>query len=650
MLAYSPFIWKTDNEGLKWLQTQRELNRRQTRWVTYLQTYDFSIEHLAGKLNKTADALSRRPDYLQAALNALTTVALTANNEFLDKVEKRLDDDPWLQDRKNLEQLTWTGRFWFNQSRLYVPDGMGLREALLAEAHDVEGGHAGVAKTISTLYRRFWWPGLHRQVKNYVSSCHTCATTKPTNQRPGGLLKPPSIPTRRWQSVATDMVTDLPGMRGYDSVIVFICRLSKYAVLVPCKKTITSAQYADLFYKHVVCPYGVPDELISDRDPRFTAGFWQTFLEKLGTTLKLSTAYHPQTDGASERLNRTWQQYMRTFVGRQPRKWLEYLPVVQAAYNNSSHSMTGFTPNYLQFGREVESVLDKLVSELHGESEVPAVDAFTADLQTALQDAKRALQGATDRMKMQADKSRRDVSFAVGDRVYLSTKNLRFKGSKKLKPRFVGPFEVMQVVYGSAYKLKLPEEWLIHPVFHVSLLKPAVEREELTVSDVPEAVAAAPAPIAEAPLVELEVPREPEPSDLPPATALPQPESPVDERRVTRAMARRTAAEEITTPTLLTQETTLARIPEKILSKRITRRSTQYLVQFQGLPEHEASYLTPDQLPFELLATWHREEEQRDAAARTETLPRAFEHPDSDDDNDPVLATVAVLSKFFLGF
>jgi hypothetical protein len=139
------------------LQTQRELNRRQTRWVTYLQTYDFSIEHLAGKLNKT---LSRRPDYLQAALNALTTVALTANNEFLDKVEKRLDDYPWLQDRKNIEKLTWTGRFWFNQSRLYVPDGMGLREALLTEAHDVEGGHAGVAKTIATLYRRFWWPGL----------------------------------------------------------------------------------------------------------------------------------------------------------------------------------------------------------------------------------------------------------------------------------------------------------------------------------------------------------------------------------------------------------------------------------------------------------------------------------------------------------
>ncbi len=333
------FTWKTDNESLKWLQTQRELNKRQTRWVQWLQTFDYSVQHIAGKQNAAADALSRRPDFT-LSLNGLQLLALTTTTDFLNQVVECYDTDAWLQDPANLTRLTWTGRYWFVGKHLYVPAGMGLREALIAEAHDVESGHAGVEKTTSTLLRRFWWPHLHKQVTHFVRTCGVCQTIKPSNLKPAGLVNPLPVPTRRWQSIASDLITDLPNVRGYDCIVVFIDRLTRYTVLIPCKKTITSQQYARLFYEHIVCKYGLPDEIITDRDPRFTAGFWETFLKTLGTEIKLSTAYHPQTDGLTERVNRTMQQFLRAFCADLPRKWLDNLPVAQAAYNSTSKAFS----------------------------------------------------------------------------------------------------------------------------------------------------------------------------------------------------------------------------------------------------------------------------------------------------------------------
>ena len=204
---------------------------------------------------------------------------------------------------------------------LYVPKGAGptgdrLRQLLIKECHSsAMSGHFGVDKVTALLQRDYFWPRMRRTVRAYIQSCHECQLCKPSHQKPYGLLHPLPIPDRCWQHVTMDMITALPpSPSGNDAVVVFVDRLSKLCHFAPCKKTITASGMADLLLREVIRHHGWPEAIISDRDPRFDADFWRALLDGSGTQLRMSTPYHPQTDGQTERANRTLLQMLRAFI------------------------------------------------------------------------------------------------------------------------------------------------------------------------------------------------------------------------------------------------------------------------------------------------------------------------------------------------
>ena len=196
-----------------------------------------------------------------------------------------------------------------------MPDSSGLRELLLTEHHDVGiAGHFGVGKTLLYLQRQYYWPNMKVFVKNYINSCEFCQRNKSSNQAPAGFLQPLEIPSQKWQSVSMDFIVALPTTeRGFDAVITVVDRLTKMVHYIPTTTNATALDTARLFFSNVVALHGVPINIVSDRDPKFISAVWSALWEMMGTKLSMSTAYHPQSDGQSEILNRILEDMLRTF-------------------------------------------------------------------------------------------------------------------------------------------------------------------------------------------------------------------------------------------------------------------------------------------------------------------------------------------------
>jgi hypothetical protein len=306
-----------------------------------------------------------------------------------------------------------------------------------------------------------------------VSKCHDCQLNKSAQHRPSGLLQPLSIPERPWSHISVDFVTGLPpvGELKYDTITVFVDRLTKMVHYVPCVEKLSAADFAQLFMSNVFRLHGLPLHVVSDRDPRFTSVFWKEVTAALGMARGFSTAFHPQTDGQTERMNRTMEEMLRHFITPMKGDWVAALPMLEFAYNNSVNASTQSTPFKLYTGLNPLHPASSMSERAY---QVPAAQLFVAKMGEDLKRARQCLLDAQTRMKSQADKRRQDVSFAVGDSVLLATKNLKLKGDKprKLLPRYIGPFKVLQTVGKVAYKLDLPAQMRVHNVFHVSLLQP----------------------------------------------------------------------------------------------------------------------------------------------------------------------------------
>jgi hypothetical protein len=274
-----------------------------------------------------------------------------------------------------------------------------------------------------------------------------------------------------------DMVTDLPVTdQGNDSITVFVDRLSKMVRLAPCRKNMDAPGLAHLFLTHVFRSHGVPSQFVTDRGAVFVSEFWQAFLELLGVSSAMSSAYHPQTDGNTERVNRVMEDVLRHYVDASQTNWEALLPLVEFAINDSWHESIRAVPFAVVYGRRPPLPLD---SVLRGEESVNAEfsnekASEQAELITqAVKQAKLAMEAAQQRQKAYADAKRRDVDFVVGQEVLLSTVNIRpkFKGSPKLLPKWIGPYKIVKVINPVAFKLELPASLKLHSVFHASLLK-----------------------------------------------------------------------------------------------------------------------------------------------------------------------------------
>ena len=279
--------------------------------------------------------------------------------------------------------------------------------------------------------------------------------------------------------MTTDLVTDLPESEGYTAVAVFVDRLTKRVHFAPCTKEVTASDYARIFVDTVFRHHGLPEVIISDRDPRFTSKFWTTLFELLGTDLRFSTAFHPQTDGQSEVVIRTLENFLRPFVERNPTSWVKQLPLAEFAANNAVNASTGYTPFYLEAGQDPTVPMSLLDSTVHTRNQ--AVNDMVDRMKVGLRSARENIHTAQERMKRAVDKSRREEIFSEGDEVTLSTRHLKQVNSHlpvKLCRRWVGPFVVARVVSPVAYRLDLPQGWKIHPTFHISNLKRYLRSEE----------------------------------------------------------------------------------------------------------------------------------------------------------------------------
>lgn len=476
------------------------MSRRQARWLEYLeQTFDYRWEYRLGR-NNVADPLSRNPlDQRQVRLALLTRSASSRikqlvgahtklgdpiemtniresspgfDNDFFNKIIAGYALDPWFENPVNLENLVFKDALWWHHNAIVVPKVDSLCEDILMECHDAfYSGHMGITKTLKQVETRFWWPSLRDDVKKYVNSCDVCQRSKASTTRIAGLLQPLEIPEKKWECVSLDFITGLtPTTQGHDAILVCVDKLSKMAHFIATVTTVTAEETSRLFIDNVFKHHGLPEKLISDRDTRFTSRFWAALCHILGTRQAMSTAFHPQTDGQTERVNRILEDMLRHYVTPTQDDWDMYLSLVEFAYNNAWQESIRTTPFMLNYGQHPLTPLNRGISRCH----VPAAKDFAQSMSSILQEAKKHLLAAQNRQKSYADTKRRELSFDVGTQVLLSTSNIKLKisGANKLLPRWIGPFRIMKRVGNVAYKLELPETLKIHPVFHVSLLKP----------------------------------------------------------------------------------------------------------------------------------------------------------------------------------
>ena len=480
----------TDHQTLRSLMDQPVLTRAQTRWLRLglFQSIMPTIQYQPGKSNIVADALSRsRRGQDEEPENVVNSVAWTTSTVLpeaeVQKWREAYEDDPQLcETYQKLRghhscddvQMTPQGLLVIqkdDQRKLVVPTT--LRQRILRECHDVPSvGHVGIRRTMELLERAYHWRGMRKDATSYVRTCPTCQMVKSENRKKAGPLQPIPPPERKWSHVTTDLVTDLPESEGFTAIAVFVDRLTKRVHFAPCTKEVTATDYAQIFVDTVFRHHGLPEVIISDRDPRFTSKFWTTLFELLGTDLRFSTAFHPQTDGQSEVMIRTLENFLRPYVDRNPSIWVKQLPLAEFAANNAVNASTGFTPFFLETGQDPVVPMSLLGTQVQTKNQ--AVNDMVDRMKVALETARDNIHKAQERMKRAVDRSRREETFDEGDEVVLATKNLRNLDvhlPAKLRRRWVGPFAVAKVISPVAYRLALPQGWKIHPTFHVGNLK-----------------------------------------------------------------------------------------------------------------------------------------------------------------------------------
>ncbi|GJV25903.1 putative reverse transcriptase domain-containing protein [Tanacetum coccineum] len=490
----------TDHKSLQHILDQKELNMRQRRWLELLSDYDCDIRYHPGKANVVADALSRKEREPPLRVRALVmTISLDLPKQILNaQTEARKPENIKSEDvggmlienakfpeaiRTEKLEPRADGTLCLN-GRSWLPCYGDLRTVIMHESHKSKYSiHPGSDKMYQDMKKLYWWPNMKADIATYVSKCLTCAKVKAEHQRPSGLLVQPKIPEWKWDNITMDFVTKLPkSSQGYDTIWVIVDRLNKSAIFTPMRETDPLDKLARIYLKEVVTRHGIPVSIICDRDPRLGSNFWRSLQNALGTNLDMSTAYHPQTDGQSERTIQTLEDMLRACAIDFGKGWVNHLPLVEFSYNNSYHASIKAAPFEALYGRKCRSPI--CWTEV-GEAQILGPELIQETTEKIIQ-IKQRMQAARDRQKSYADLKRKPMEFQVGDKVMLKVSPwkgvVRFGKRGKLNPRYVGPFKVIERVGEVAYKLELPEELSrVHNTFHVSNLKKCHADEPLAV-------------------------------------------------------------------------------------------------------------------------------------------------------------------------
>ena len=358
----------------------------------------------------------------------------------------------------------------FYKGRVVVPTQKALTQELLYLYHDDQlAGHWGVNKTQELLERKFYWPGLARDVREYVATCSTCQNIATPRHKPYGKLESLPVPKGPWQEVSLDFITQLPssyiGTRAYDAVLVVVDRYTKMARFIPTTTDVAAPEFAALFHENIELKYGSPYGIVSDRDTRITSKFWAEVCIYSLIKRRMSTAFHPQTDGQTEILNRILENYLRAYTSLEQMNWAKLLPSAEFAYNNSRNSSTKITPFMALYGYNPELRFD--IADTVTAGEAPAARQRIVQLQDLRNRLQEELLHSQERQAKYYNQKHQPKLFKRGDLVKLSTRNLRLR-DKKLQPRWVGPFRILERIGSQAYRLALPEKYArLHDVFPI---------------------------------------------------------------------------------------------------------------------------------------------------------------------------------------
>ncbi|KAI0992596.1 hypothetical protein K3495_g15589 [Podosphaera aphanis] len=308
-------------------------------------------------------------------------------------------------------------------------------------------------------------------VGQYVRNCDTCARIKPVRHAPFGYLKPLEIPQKRWESISLDFITGLPTSSGFDALLVVVDRLTKMAHFIPTTTACSASHLAVLLRDNIFRLHGLPESVVSDRDPVFTSKLAREFASRLSIKLRFSTAFHPQTDGQTERVNAILEQYLRGYCNYQQDNWHDFISMAEFSYNNSVSTSTKVSPFFANYGYNPRY---QILTRSNHIPKIIEIQKFQHQLKSLESFIKAEIRYAQEVAAENSNLSRLPPPvFREGERVWLLRKNIATtRPSNKLDHKKLGPFKILKKISSHAYKLKLPPTMRVHPVFHVSLLEP----------------------------------------------------------------------------------------------------------------------------------------------------------------------------------
>ncbi|MBW0464236.1 hypothetical protein O181_003951 [Austropuccinia psidii MF-1] len=433
----------------------------QARWAEFLSEFHFTITYCPGRLATLPDALSRWDNvYPERGLDFIRknpqnfhqvikqdgiqesrffSIKVEIFSDLVDKIQKEV----WLDKdyREILKQLARgesvtdyslepQAKLLLFKYRVVIPRNEKIKLNILKTRHDSPlAGHPGQKKTLKHIKRDCYWAGMNQFIRDYVSSFQHCSRNQNIDHEKLGLLKPLQILSGPWSSVSMHFITQFPFSNNFDSILVVVDRFSKMAIFIAAYGTISALELAQIFISHVFSKHGLPVSNVSHRGSFFASSFWTNICQQLKISRDISTAFHPETDGQTERVNQILEQYL----------WIH--------------------PTF---------------DSIHISQDLPA-GRLSSELQSAQQVVKGELESAIRIFKKYAHRNRSiPPDFHPGDKVWLGSKNIKTtRPTKKLSERWLGPFKVIEKIGSHEYHLKLPQKWKsVHPVFNVSLLEP----------------------------------------------------------------------------------------------------------------------------------------------------------------------------------
>ena len=494
----------------------KQLFCHQAHWSEFFLCFNFVIQYQPGKLRAKPDVLTKRsgdlskeedgylqqivqtvlkPHNLDSAVkkDLVATLLVIEREENLDDltleqlIDRGYEQDP-LPNRvfqllaneanysKNLTIVDCAnidGRLHY-RDRLYVSDCHVLQLRLCRLQYDSPyAGHSGIGNTYELIHRDYYWPNMQGFVKKYVNHCDTCKCSKSSKFKKQGVLWPLLVSDQRWQDISIDFVTSIPAVKGANAICNIVDRFSKKRHHIATNKEIDAERLADLFVYHVWKLYGLPRSIISDCGTQFVNDFWKFLCKRLGISIRLSTAWHPKTDGQTEQLNEVMEQYLRAYINYLQDDWPDWLPLAEFTGNNTKLETTKVSPFFANKGFHPCMSFKPAKPPSSNIREVNA-DAFATrmeEIQKILQDNILIVQADHE---CYANRHRGPApQYKIGDLVWLDTRNLfTNRPRRKLENCHADKYQVKKIISNHVVKFDLPSDFHIHLVFHVNLFEP----------------------------------------------------------------------------------------------------------------------------------------------------------------------------------